>query len=159
MLHRATLTTSRTAPRLSRPFRRALASTPPRPSPVNSQTNVALPPTVATSQFLKTTREDALWSPGLLWRDEERVLVGREAEARREERELKEVDLRPADEGGRPTEKMNMYQAIRDAMHTVLSKDESALIFGEDVSFGGVFRCTMGLADQFGESRVFNTPL
>lgn len=35
----------------------------------------------------------------------------------------------------------------------------SSYIFGEDVSFGGVFRCTVGLADQFGKSRVFNTPL
>lgn len=27
------------------------------------------------------------------------------------------------------------------------------------MSFGGVFRCTTGLADRFGKSRVFNTPL
>ncbi|KAK7281878.1 hypothetical protein RIF29_10224 [Crotalaria pallida] len=32
-------------------------------------------------------------------------------------------------------------------------------VFGEDVSFGGVFRCTTGLADRFGKSWVFNTPL
>lgn len=35
----------------------------------------------------------------------------------------------------------------------------SAYVFGEDVSFGGVFRCTTGLADRFGKNRVFNTPL
>lgn len=35
----------------------------------------------------------------------------------------------------------------------------SAYVFGEDVGFGGVFRCTTGLADRFGKSRVFNTPL
>lgn len=35
----------------------------------------------------------------------------------------------------------------------------SAYVFGEDVSFGGVFRCTTGLADRFGKKRVFNTPL
>ena len=33
------------------------------------------------------------------------------------------------------------------------------VIFGEDVAFGGVFRCSTGLKDEFGESRVFNTPL
>lgn len=32
-------------------------------------------------------------------------------------------------------------------------------VFGEDVKFGGVFRCTTGLADRFGKHRVFNTPL
>ena len=32
-------------------------------------------------------------------------------------------------------------------------------IFGEDVSFGGVFRCTVGLLERFGAQRVFNTPL
>lgn len=29
----------------------------------------------------------------------------------------------------------------------------------QDVSFGGVFRCSVGLKEQFGEDRVFNTPL
>lgn len=36
---------------------------------------------------------------------------------------------------------------------------DSAYVFGEDVGFGGVFRCTTGLADRFGKNRVFNTPL
>ena len=34
-----------------------------------------------------------------------------------------------------------------------------SLVFGEDVSFGGVFRCTAGLLQRFGKDRVFNTPL
>ncbi|KAJ2973724.1 hypothetical protein NUW54_g12014 [Trametes sanguinea] len=58
---------------------------------------------------------------------------------------------------GRETRKMNMYQAVRDAI--ALSKDDTAVVFGEDVAFGGVFRCTMGLAEEFGRERVFNTPL
>lgn len=35
----------------------------------------------------------------------------------------------------------------------------SSYVFGEDVGFGGVFRCTTGLAERFGKNRVFNTPL
>lgn len=54
---------------------------------------------------------------------------------------------------------MNTYQAIRDAISTALTKDDSAVVFGEDVAFGGVFRCTLGLAEEFGRERVFNTPL
>lgn len=54
---------------------------------------------------------------------------------------------------------MNLYQAVRDALSIALAKDDSAIIFGEDIAFGGVFRCTMGLAEEFGRERVFNTPL
>jgi 2-oxoisovalerate dehydrogenase E1 component beta subunit len=40
-----------------------------------------------------------------------------------------------------------------------LTKDDNAVLFGEDVKFGGVFRCSMGLNEKFGTDRVFNTPL
>ncbi|KAF9036647.1 pyruvate dehydrogenase [Panaeolus papilionaceus] len=98
-------------------------------------------PTVASSEILRTRRETALRTPGLRWADEDdtsppRTIVG-----------------------GRETRKMNTYQAIRDAMSIALAKDENAVVFGEDVAFGGVFRCTMGLAEEFGKERVFNTPL
>lgn len=86
--------------------RRALSRSAPHSySPANSKTAVALPPTVANSSLLRMSRDDALWTPGLLWRDEEHVGVGRSEEAKRD-RELKEDDLRPEEEGGRPTEKM-----------------------------------------------------
>lgn len=32
-----------------------------------------------------------------------------------------------------------------------------AVIFGEDVSFGGVFRCTVGLRDKYGEFISYET--
>jgi len=57
------------------------------------------------------------------------------------------------------TTKMNLFTAINDAMRIALKTDESAILFGEDVAFGGVFRCSMGLREEFGEDRVFNTPL
>ncbi len=55
---------------------------------------------------------------------------------------------------------MTMIQAITDAMRVELAKDENVLIFGEDVGqYGGVFRATEGLQKEFGEERVFDTPL
>ncbi|XP_049860156.1 2-oxoisovalerate dehydrogenase subunit beta, mitochondrial isoform X1 [Schistocerca gregaria] len=55
--------------------------------------------------------------------------------------------------------KMNMFQAINSAMDITLNKDPSAVVFGEDVAFGGVFRCTLDLQKKYGKDRVFNTPL
>ncbi|RYO98803.1 hypothetical protein DL764_006991 [Monosporascus ibericus] len=57
------------------------------------------------------------------------------------------------------TKRMNLFQAINDALSIALTEDENVLVFGEDVAFGGVFRCTMKLAENFGRDRVFNTPL
>lgn len=55
---------------------------------------------------------------------------------------------------------MTMIQAITDAMRNELQQDENVLVFGEDVGLnGGVFRATEGLQKEFGESRVFDTPL
>lgn len=55
---------------------------------------------------------------------------------------------------------MTMIQAITDALRTELKNDENVLVFGEDVGKnGGVFRATEGLQDEFGEDRVFDTPL
>jgi pyruvate dehydrogenase E1 component beta subunit len=55
---------------------------------------------------------------------------------------------------------MNMVQAINDALRIAMKKDERVVIMGEDVGkVGGVFRVTSGLYDEFGESRVVDTPL
>ena len=55
---------------------------------------------------------------------------------------------------------MNMKEAIRDAMRVELERDQNVVIFGEDVGHvGGVFRVTEGLQKDFGEERVFDTPL
>jgi pyruvate dehydrogenase E1 component beta subunit len=53
-----------------------------------------------------------------------------------------------------------MIQAITDALRTELKNDSNVLVFGEDVGQnGGVFRATEGLQKEFGEERVFDTPL
>lgn len=55
--------------------------------------------------------------------------------------------------------RLNLFQAINSALTHALRTDERVLVFGEDVAFGGVFRCSMNLATEFGSERVFNTPL
>lgn len=55
---------------------------------------------------------------------------------------------------------LTMVQAINDALRTELKADENVLLFGEDVGAnGGVFRVTENLHKEFGEDRVFDTPL
>ncbi|KAI9805938.1 MAG: hypothetical protein M1825_000552 [Sarcosagium campestre] len=72
---------------------------------------------------------------------------------------LSNPELPPAMQASSSTKRMNLFQAINDALSTALSADERVLLFGEDVAFGGVFRCSMNLAAEFGSERVFNTPL
>ena len=55
---------------------------------------------------------------------------------------------------------MTMIQALRSAMDVMLERDNNVVVFGQDVGyFGGVFRCTEGLQQKFGKSRVFDTPI
>ncbi|MBV8562715.1 MAG: alpha-ketoacid dehydrogenase subunit beta, partial [Actinobacteria bacterium] len=53
-----------------------------------------------------------------------------------------------------------MVEAINDAFHVELARDENVLVLGEDVGrAGGVFRATAGLRERFGEARCVDTPL
>ncbi len=55
---------------------------------------------------------------------------------------------------------MTMIQAITHTLAQAMERDPDVLVFGEDVGpNGGVFRATDGLHAQFGEDRVFDTPL
>lgn len=58
-----------------------------------------------------------------------------------------------------PAVKMNLFTAVNSALKVALATDDSAVVFGEDVAFGGVFRCSSDLQAQFGPERIFNTPL
>ncbi|PYZ97873.1 alpha-ketoacid dehydrogenase subunit beta [Alteribacter lacisalsi] len=58
------------------------------------------------------------------------------------------------------TNKLTLVQAVTDGLRTMLREHEEVLVLGEDVGQnGGVFRATDGLAAEFGEARVMDTPL
>ena len=54
----------------------------------------------------------------------------------------------------------NIIQAVNDALRIEMRKNPNIVILGEDVgNFGGVFRATSGLQEEFGKDRVMDTPL
>lgn len=51
-------------------------------------------------------------------------------------------------------------EALRQGMREEMERDERVFILGEDVGiYGGAFKVTDGLIDQFGPSRVIDTPI
>jgi pyruvate dehydrogenase E1 component beta subunit len=56
--------------------------------------------------------------------------------------------------------KLNLVDAIDQALLQAMERDPKLIILGEDVGRdGGVFRVTDGLIQRFGEERVIDTPL
>lgn len=54
----------------------------------------------------------------------------------------------------------NIIQAVNDALKLQMRLDPRVVVLGEDVgNFGGVFRATTGLQEEFGKERVMDTPL
>jgi pyruvate dehydrogenase E1 component beta subunit len=53
-----------------------------------------------------------------------------------------------------------LVEAVNDALHVEMERDETVLVMGEDVGrLGGVFRATAGLQERFGKDRCVDTPL
>ena len=53
-----------------------------------------------------------------------------------------------------------LVEAVNDALHVEMERDETVMVLGEDVGrAGGVFRATAGLRDRFGPDRCVDTPL
>jgi pyruvate dehydrogenase E1 component beta subunit len=51
-------------------------------------------------------------------------------------------------------------QAIQEALREEMQRDESVFLLGEDIAeFGGSYKVTAGLLDEFGPERVRNTPI
>lgn len=55
---------------------------------------------------------------------------------------------------------LTMIEAINDALDVMLARDPDVILLGQDIGyFGGVFRCTAGLQEKHGKTRVFDTPI
>ena len=55
---------------------------------------------------------------------------------------------------------MPIAKAINAGLQKAMQKNDKVLVFGEDVAeLGGVFRVTEGLHSEFGQKRVFNSPI
>ena len=55
---------------------------------------------------------------------------------------------------------LSYLEAIREALAEEMRRDPKVFVLGEDVgAYGGAFGATQGLYDEFGESRVIDTPI
>src|SRR5256712_4054131 len=55
---------------------------------------------------------------------------------------------------------LSYLEAIREALAEEMRRDPKVFVLGEDVgAYGGAFGVTQGLYDEFGESRVIDTPI
>jgi len=51
-------------------------------------------------------------------------------------------------------------EAVRQALREELLNDERVFMLGEDIAeFGGTFKVSLGLLEEFGPRRIRNTPL
>lgn len=55
--------------------------------------------------------------------------------------------------------KLTMAEALREALIEEMTRDPRVLLIGEDLRAGVPFGVTKGLAEQFGEDRVLDTPI
>lgn len=58
------------------------------------------------------------------------------------------------------SKKIPMRQAINDALHIAFNSDPTVFSAGEDIAvYGGQLRCSYDLVENFGEKRIFDTPI
>lgn len=56
--------------------------------------------------------------------------------------------------------RITMRDAIREAMREEMLRDERVFLLGQDIAqYGGAFKVTKGLWEEFGLERVINTPI
>jgi 2-oxoisovalerate dehydrogenase E1 component beta subunit len=58
------------------------------------------------------------------------------------------------------TTEVTFLEAIRDALREEMRRDDRVFLLGEDIgAYGGAFKVTDGLLEEFGASRVVDTPI
>jgi pyruvate/2-oxoglutarate/acetoin dehydrogenase E1 component len=58
------------------------------------------------------------------------------------------------------TRELTFAEALREALHEEMARDERVFVMGEDVGrWGGVFRVTDGIYKEFGPDRAVDTPI
>ncbi|WP_066587188.1 pyruvate dehydrogenase complex E1 component subunit beta [Sphingomonas pruni] len=56
--------------------------------------------------------------------------------------------------------KLTLREALRDAMAEEMRKDDRVFVMGEEVAqYQGAYKVTQGLLDEFGDTRVIDTPI
>jgi pyruvate/2-oxoglutarate/acetoin dehydrogenase E1 component len=59
-----------------------------------------------------------------------------------------------------PVKEMRLQEALRETLRYEMARDERVFVMGEDVAlFGGAYGVTRGLLQDFGETRVLDTPI
>lgn len=72
------------------------------------------------------------------------------------------MPMRESREMTGPTKKLNIIQAVNEALALAMEADPKVLVLGEDVADregGGVVGVTRGLSTRFGDERVRSTPI
>jgi pyruvate dehydrogenase E1 component beta subunit len=54
---------------------------------------------------------------------------------------------------------LRYIDGIQQALQEEMSSDDTVRVLGEDVTLGGPFGATNGLVEEFGDSRIINTPI
>jgi acetoin:2,6-dichlorophenolindophenol oxidoreductase subunit beta len=58
------------------------------------------------------------------------------------------------------TRSLTYREAVREALREELTRDPNVVVLGEDIGqYGGVFKVTLGLIDEFGAERIVQTPI
>ncbi|WP_354503682.1 thiamine pyrophosphate-dependent enzyme [Limibacillus sp. MBR-115] len=82
------------------------------------------------------------------------------AESARRHNYVDGCDILPTKAGPNGPREVTYQQAVNEALRRELAERPSTVVFGEDVGkAGGIFGCSRNLQSEFGEARVFDTPI